>query len=459
MAKAKVYWMDDRSNSLLTSLAYKGAALFEQAGLNECFDKGDRVAVKCHMGVWGTTHYLRPFLIRVICDKIKEYGGQPFVTDTTTVNFTPFDSRVLAQDYLFTAAAHGFTQESMGCPILIADGEAGLDDVKIEVPNPIFTKYAYGARGIVNADAMIVVSHFKGHPMGVFGGAIKNIGIGCQSKRGKMMVHLTTHPDYGLASELFVFSGEACGGLQGCPWGPEVAKTCETNCPTGAVKVLEDHMEWDRSLCIGCFGHVLFPLACGVWSIPDEFLKMMPITMGETASAIVNYMGKDRVGYINFAIDVSPWCDCVDWADRAILPNLGVFASRDMVAVDLAVLDMTMKKLGIEGSAAEELCAMEEEKEKFTICGGLLGNIPQWIQCNVVRELGMGSTDYELIEGDPYMDYRKCWFPRNSPEKPLGQYLKKAWDGVEVTPSEGFEYLPKLRISYEELSKRPSKEE
>jgi hypothetical protein len=141
------------------------------------------------------------------------------------------------------------------------------------------------------------------------------------------------------------------------------------------------------------------------------------------------------------------------------MPNLGVFVSRDLAAIDLAVLDKSMKTLGTPSSSCEELFAMEEGKEKFTICGGLIGSVSQWLQVNVVRELGMGSTDYELIDGEPYSDYTKCWFPRNSPEKPVGQYLKKAWEGVEVIPPGGFEYLPKLRIPYEELAKRPTYEE
>jgi len=248
---AKVYFVNDRATlAMNTSIIAKGQWLFEKAGLNECFEKDDSVAIKTHMGEYYNTGYLRPSIVRGIVEKVKEYGGRPFVTDTTTMFLGAFWGRTTARDYLETAARNGFTQASMGCPIIIADGEMGLDDVKVDVPNGIILKEAFVAQGIANADALIALTHFKGHDLSVYGGAIKNIGVGCSSKRGKMNVHLTNHPKYGIRS--WAYSPEACKGEK-CP----KVETCRVLCPMEAYKITEDGIVWDKDRCIGCFGCVV----------------------------------------------------------------------------------------------------------------------------------------------------------------------------------------------------------
>jgi uncharacterized Fe-S center protein len=145
------------------------------------------------MGEWFNSAYLRPILVRVIADKVKEMGGRPFVTDTTTAPYYFYGSRSTADLYLETAARNGFTAETMGCPIIISDGMYGTDDVTVDIPDGLLLKEGFLARGIADADSVIVVSHFKGHGSGVYGGSIKNVAIGCSSKRGKFNVHLCTH--------------------------------------------------------------------------------------------------------------------------------------------------------------------------------------------------------------------------------------------------------------------------
>lgn len=216
-----------------TSIVAKGQWLFDKAILSECFKKGDSVAIKLHMGEYDNTGYLRPSLVRGIVEKIKEYGGRPFVTDTTTMLLGAFWGRTTARHYLDTAARNGFTQASMGCPVVISDGEIGLDDVRVGIPEGIILKEAFLAQGIANADAVIALSHFKGHDCGVYGGAIKNIGVGCSSKSGKMNLHLTNHPKYGVRN--WPYSPEACQGNK-CSY----AETCRAICPVEAYEITED---------------------------------------------------------------------------------------------------------------------------------------------------------------------------------------------------------------------------
>ena len=120
--KSKVYFMDDRYSGAHSSIPAKAQQLFDEARLFDCFEEGETVAVKCHMGEWNNSAYLRPILIRVIVDKIKEHGGRPFVTDTTTAPYYFYGARSTADLHLETAARNGFTAESMGCPIIISDG-------------------------------------------------------------------------------------------------------------------------------------------------------------------------------------------------------------------------------------------------------------------------------------------------------------------------------------------------
>jgi len=443
---SKVYFMDDRYTGLASSLPAKAAQLFDHAGLQDCFGPGDSVAVKCHMGEWYNTAYLRPILVRAIVNKVKEHGGIPFVTDTTTAPYYHYGSRSTAQFHLETVAANGFTRETMGCPIIIADGAYGTDDVRVDVPDGLILKEAFLAEGIAHADATIVVSHFKGHTGGVFGGAIKNVAIGCSSKRGKLNVHLTTHPEVGM--KYWDFHGERCAGRE-CP----DAVLCDNICPVGAIRVAEDRMEWDQESCIGCLGHQRPVFQCNVWN-DDKIQKCREwflIAMGDAATGYLRHLGRDRVGFLTYAIDVAPACDCLPGADRPVIPNLGIFASRDMVAIDTAALDMADRAPGISGSQAEEKGVMEPGTEKFT---GIIGR-SQWVTVNACSRLGAGSKDYELVVPPVSDEEARFCHPMFSPETPSGHYLAKGLEKFgSWTPPGGFKYNMTPAVPYEELASR-----
>ena len=180
---SEVFYMNDRAASLPESIKFKAVKVFRDAGLGELVSPGDTVGIKIHFGEYGNSMNLRPQYVRSIVEEIKRLGGKPVVVDCTTIIFGENTSRATAGDMLETGRRHGLTEETLGCPIWICDGEYGMDDVKVEVPHGVYLKHSFSGSKLQDLEAMIAVSHFKGHPLGVFGGALKNIGIGCGSKR------------------------------------------------------------------------------------------------------------------------------------------------------------------------------------------------------------------------------------------------------------------------------------
>ena len=243
---SKVYFMDDRAMAPEESLVAKMLTVAEAAGFDEIIEPGKTVAIKLHMGEYNNTAYLRPSYVRALVDKVKALGGEPVVMDTTTLPYLPFPSRATAADYLKTVERNGFNSGTVGCPIVVADGFVGTDDVRLDLPEGFVLKEQYVATGFALADAMIVLSHFKGHPLGTFGGSIKNMGVGCASKRGKLNLHLGGHPKYGLKAR--PFNPHMCRGKECERW-----MLCQTCCPRYCFTVTEHSIEWNRDKCVGCF--------------------------------------------------------------------------------------------------------------------------------------------------------------------------------------------------------------
>ncbi len=328
---SKVWYMGNRSNSPNTSYVATMLELFETAGFQEMIKPHDTVAIKLHCGEWNNTAYLRPVYARALADKIKSLGGRPFVTDTTTLTYNPNPGRATELDMRYTAERNGYTSEALGCPFIVADGWSGTDDVCIDLPEGYILKEAFIAKAIAHADVLIALTHFKGHPLGVVGGALKNLGIGAQSKRGKHNVHMGGHPKYGMGATT-EFHPERCKGKNECPMWEQ----CNDCCPNGLFHVKDDTIEWEREKCTGCLAHIGVNLGCGVFSLPREPMEMLHPAIADACMATVKAVGKEKVGFINMAIDISPWCDCVNFADTPLVPNIGVFAGYDPVALDKA---------------------------------------------------------------------------------------------------------------------------
>lgn len=406
MAESKVYYMDAHSDSTETSLVAKMLTVFDAAELDKMIKPNDIVAIKIHCGEWNNTAYLRPVYARALADRVKELGGRPFVCDTTTSTYSPWGSRSSELDILLTAERNGYTSATLGCPFICADGFIGTSDFRVDLPEGYLLKEAYVAQAIAAADVLIALTHFKGHAMGVIGGALKNLGIGAQPKRGKLNVHMGGHPNYGLGAAAN-FHPEAFKGKAETPdW--EILEDC---CPFRLWHINEnDELEWERekcTTCLGCFG-VMGPR--GILDIPPVNFDAVDVAIADACLAVEKVVGRDKVGYINMAIDVSPRCDCANHADVPIVPHLGVFASNDAVAIDMACVDKAKESVGTPGSAAELMEAHHPGDRKFEAAAATFHGQSEVASINTGHEIGLGSRDYSLVDVEP-ADGAKYRFP------------------------------------------------
>lgn len=284
MEKAKVYFTDFRVQ-VGTSLLQKLRTLCLAAGFRRIDMDGKFVAIKMHFGELGNMAFLRPQYAKVLADLVKEQGGVPFLTDCNTLY--P-GSRKHALEHMDCANLNGFNPTTTGCQIIIGDGLKGTDDVEVPVKNGEYVKAAKIGRAVMDADVFISLAHFKGHEMTGFGGAIKNIGMGCGSRAGKMEQH---------SSGKCVVDEELC---RGC-------RKCAKECGSQAITYENNKAHIHKDLCKGC-GRCIG--ACSFSAIRNEQWDagdLLDKKMAEYAQAVV----QDRPCFhVNLAMDISPNCDC-----------------------------------------------------------------------------------------------------------------------------------------------------
>jgi len=418
---------------------------FEAAGFAEMIRPNDTVAIKIHCGEWNNTAYLRPVYPRALADRIKELGGRPFVTDTTTMTYGPHCSRPTELDIRMTAERNGFSSATLGCPFIVADGWSGTDDVIVDLPEGYILKEAFIAKAIAHADVLIVLTHFKGHPLGVVGGAMKHLGIGAQSQRGKHNVHLGGHPKYGLGATT-TFRPEKCKGKK-CP----VWENCNNCCPYGLFHVKDNTIEWEREKCTGCMGHIDVNTWCGVFDFPKTPLEMFQPAVADGCLATMKAVGKDNVGFINMAIDITPMCDCMGFANTPVVGDIGAFASRDPVAIDQACLDKITEAHGTPGSAAEDRGVAESGKKKLETVSPVYQGMSEEVQINTGALIGLGSKEYELMSVKTPSE-KFFGFPADT--RPLGQRFASRYEKEIPFPRDrhgGHGFKRKEDVDYDKL--------
>jgi uncharacterized Fe-S center protein len=428
---SKVYYMDPRSRSPQTSLVAKMATVFEAAGFDSLIKPKDVVAIKLHCGEWNNSAYLRPVYARTLADRVKALGGRPFVCDTTTMPYQPYASRATGLDLVATAERNGYNSATLGCPFICADGYLGTDDYRVDIPEGYILKEAYIAQAIASADVLITLTHFKGHGAGVFGGAMKNLGIGAQSKRGKFNVHLGGHPKYSWADSA-IFHPENCKGRK----GEKDWEVLEQICPWELIHVTEDSIEIEFEKCPDCKACMGPMSARGIVELTLENGTGLNAAIADACLGTIKAVGEGKVAFINMAIDCSPRCDCVSYADVPIVPHLGVFAGYDPVALDKACLDKARDTAGAYGSSAEDMEALEVGCLKFESCSPVLSGLSEAIQVNTGELNGMGTRNYEIVEV-PERPVKEFLFPLDS--RPAGLRLKKMWAQKSPFPFECYE--------------------
>jgi len=374
MEKAKVYFTDFRAMPYGDGLPTKLKKLIKRAGIGQIDMDGKFVAIKMHFGELGNISYLRPNYARAVVDVVKELGGKPFLTDCNTMY--P-GKRKNALEHLECAWENGFTPLTVGCPILIGDGLKGTDDIAVPVKGGQYVKEAKIGRAIMDADVFISLTHFKGHELTGFGGAIKNIGMGCGSRAGKKEQHSNGKPH---------INQDLCRGCRRC------LRECANNALV--FDTVNKKMTVNKENCVGC-GRCLG--SCNFDAISfenDAAVEQLNYRMAEYAKAVVD--GRPCF-HISLVVDVSPYCDCHGENDVPILPDLGMFASFDPVALDQACADACLKATPLPGS---HLTDNMNKPDFVDHHDHFINSTPEseWRSClEHAERIGLGTRDYELI--------------------------------------------------------------
>ncbi len=353
------------------NLIKKLELLANAAGFKKLDMDSRTAAIKLHFGEEGNLAYIRPPLVQKIVEMVRDSGGRPFLTDTNTLYA---GSRSNGISHIHTAIRHGFAPPVIDAPVIIADGLMGKHETTIPINGKIYDK-VFIAGDIVDADFLIVLSHVKGHELAGFGGAIKNLGMGCASRQGKMSQHSDLCPS--ISKKRCIGCGE-----------------CVSHCLQQAIQVdvKKKKAIIDKEKCSGC-GECIAVCprqAISVQWNPDT--ERFQLRMAEYALGAIKNK-ENRSFFINFVINVSPACDCMPFNNPPIVPDIGILASIDPVAVDKASLDLINKQ-----PSAIDLCpdhGSHENNDKFR---QLYTYIDPGLQLRAAEKLGMGSTDYELIE-------------------------------------------------------------
>lgn len=348
------------------SLVKRAGNLLRLAGLKDAVAEGDLVAIKLHFGEEGNTGFVHPVFVREVVRQVRRAGGKPFLTDSNTLYR---GKRANAVDHLTCAVRNGFAFATVNAPIVIADGLDGKDGVDVPISGfSHFESVRIGAAA-AHADAMVVVSHVKGHEATGFGGAIKNVGMGLGTRAAKQRMHSDLKP------EVTAEKCTACG-------------RCVRSCPVDAIALVDRVAVIDHAVCYGCGECVA---ACPYGAIGIQW-KTDPTSIQEKivehcAGALADKKGK--VIYLSFVTNVSPDCDCWSFTDAPVVADIGVLASTDLVAIDQAAYDLVASAAGLPGSRGEGLAG---GADKFREITGIDGTVA----LAYAQRHGLGSRAYTL---------------------------------------------------------------
>ena len=371
--KAEVYFTDFRCE-MDESPVKKLQRLLKTAGMDKIDMEGKFVAIKMHFGELGNMSYLRPNYAKAVADLVKECGGKPFLTDCNTLY--P-GSRKNAIEHLYCAWENGFTPMTVGCPVIIGDGLKGTDDIAVPVEGGEYIQEAKIGRAVMDADIFISLTHFKGHELTGFGGTIKNIGMGCGSRAGKKDQHHNGKP---------VIDPENC---RGC-------RLCMRECANDGLAFDEGRkvMTIDEAHCVGCGRGIG---ACNFDAIhfgQDAAVKELNCRMAEYTKAVV--AGRDNF-HISLVCDISPVCDCHSGNDAPILPDIGMFASFDPLALDQACVDACLRQTPLPNSQLTEQMAGHDFHDHHDHFENTTPNSEYKTCLAHAEKIGLGTKEYELI--------------------------------------------------------------
>ncbi len=352
---SKVFFITVSDSDVPAAVGEKLSRLLDESRVLSVISKGDEVAVKMHFGEEGNTGHVRAQYAGIICKRIAEIKGRPFLTDTNTLYR---GMRTNCKDHIAVAHKHGFTKEACGADIIIPDDKKSkIADVAV---NGRFIKDAKVFDLFLKAGAITGIAHFKGHLMTGFGGALKNIGMGCASREGKLAQHSEVAP---------IVYAQRC----------KQCLSCIKACPADAISLKAHRIFIDSSKCIGCSSCIA---ACKYNAIDVDWEATgdkVSEKMVEYTSAVLKDK-KHKSAFINFAVKITKECDCLAKDDPRVCPDIGIFASNDPVSVDKACLDSVIGSCG---------------KDIFKILHPRRDGLKQ---LRHAQELGLGDLEYELVK-------------------------------------------------------------
>jgi hypothetical protein len=355
-------------SSVKENLLAKVVRLADMLDLKQIVPPRGLVAIKLHFGEKGNTAYIRPTFVRQIVDHVRALGAFPFLTDANTLYA---GTRGNSVSHLHTAVENGFSFSVVNAPLIIADGLRGASYAAVKIQQELI-KTAYVGTEIAEADGLISLAHFKGHELSGFGGTIKNLGMGCASRRGKMVQHADVSPK--ITRKKCVGCGE-----------------CVEHCAQSAIALREQKAVIDAKKCIGCGECILI---CSNKAIDVRWnadIALFQKKMVEYTLAVLK--GKEgKIAFLNFLTQISPACDCYGHSDAPIVHDLGIMASVDPVAIDQASVDMVNRQKALENTSLE--ANQNPGGDKFR---ALYPKVDWTIQLEYAERIGLGSREYELV--------------------------------------------------------------
>jgi uncharacterized Fe-S center protein len=315
------------SNNLLR----EADRLYAEAGTFSCIEKGDLVAVKLHVGELGNPNYVQPVFVHDVVRRVKEAGGKPFLTDSNTLYRA---QRSNALDHMNTALTNGYNM----APFIVADGLRSENYQTVKTRGILKEIEVSGA--IAKADAMIVVTHCKGHELSGFGGAIKNLGMGCTPAAGKLRQHRT------VGLEIDPSKCIGCG-------------KCREICDLHLPEIIEGKARNTSPLCMRC------PMCianCPVEAIKFIHQENICRALASAAYGVLSTFRKNKVSYVSFAKDITLYCDCRPNPGEIMMKDIGIFASHSPVSIDAAFLSMANYNVLNEASHVDCMLQVQEAK-------------------------------------------------------------------------------------------------